>query len=45
MVQSLLNIDKEVVKGNQLTRVTYTLLEKSGLNFIGNLEGDEILSG
>ena len=41
---ALLNIGKEGGKGNQLTRETYTLLGKSGLNFIGNVEGDEILS-
>jgi glycerol-3-phosphate acyltransferase PlsX len=42
---ALLNIGKEKVKGNQLLRETYPLLEKSGLNFIGNIEGNEILSG
>ncbi len=41
---ALLNIGKEAVKGNHLTRVTYSLLERSGLDFIGNLEADEILS-
>jgi glycerol-3-phosphate acyltransferase PlsX len=41
---ALLNIGKEGVKGNQLIRETYPLLEKSGLNFIGNVEGHEILS-
>jgi len=41
---ALLNIGKEESKGNQLTKETYTLLEKSGLNFIGNIEGFELLS-
>jgi glycerol-3-phosphate acyltransferase PlsX len=41
----LLNIGAEETKGNQLTRATYPLLKKSGLNFIGNIEGHQILSG
>jgi glycerol-3-phosphate acyltransferase PlsX len=41
----LLNIGIEETKGNQLTRETYPLLKKSGLNFIGNVEGNQILSG
>jgi glycerol-3-phosphate acyltransferase PlsX len=41
----LLNIGAEESKGNELTRETYPLLKKSGLNFIGNIEGNEILSG
>ena len=42
---ALLNIGAEENKGNELTRQTYPLLQKSGLNFIGNIEGNEILSG
>jgi len=41
----LLNIGKEEGKGNQLARETYPLLKKSGLNFIGNIEGNGILAG
>ena len=41
----LLNIGIEETKGNQLTRATYPLLKKSGLNFIGNIEGHHIMSG
>ncbi len=41
---ALLNIGAEGSKGNQLTKETYPLLEKSGLNFIGNIEGFELLS-
>jgi len=41
----LLNIGTEVGKGNDLTRQSYALLEKSGLNFIGNIEGNGILRG
>ena len=42
---ALLNIGAEENKGNKLTRETYPLLKKSGLNFIGNIEGNEVLSG
>ena len=42
---ALLNIGAEENKGNKLTRETYPLLKKSGLNFIGNIEGNEILNG
>jgi len=41
----LLNIGVEEGKGNQLTRETYHLLKRSGLNFIGNIEGNQIMSG
>jgi phosphate acyltransferase len=42
---ALLSIGREAGKGNQLIRETHPLLEKSGLNFIGNVEGNEIFSG
>jgi len=42
---ALLNIGAEENKGNKLTRDTYPLLKESGLNFIGNIEGNEVLSG
>ncbi len=42
---ALLSVGKEPFKGNQLIRETHPLLEKSGLDFIGNVEGDDILSG
>jgi glycerol-3-phosphate acyltransferase PlsX len=41
----LLNIGTEESKGNQLTRESYHLLKSSGLNFIGNIEGNELMSG
>lgn len=41
----LLNIGTEAGKGNDLMRQSYALLEKSGLNFIGNIEGNGILRG
>ena len=42
---ALLNIGREEDKGNRLARETYSLLQESGLNFIGNVEGDGILDG
>ncbi len=42
---TLLNIGEEPTKGNELTQKTYHLLENSGLNFIGNVEGRDILTG
>jgi glycerol-3-phosphate acyltransferase PlsX len=42
---ALLNIGREEDKGNQLVQEAYRLLQKSGLNFIGNVEGNGILGG
>jgi glycerol-3-phosphate acyltransferase PlsX len=41
----LINIGAEAEKGNQLTRETYRLLSESSFNFIGNVEGNHIMSG
>jgi len=41
----LLSTGTEEGKGNEVVRETYSLLKKSGLNFIGNIEGGDILSG
>jgi glycerol-3-phosphate acyltransferase PlsX len=41
----LLSNGEEGGKGNQLVRDTYPLLAASGLNFIGNVEGKELLAG
>jgi glycerol-3-phosphate acyltransferase PlsX len=41
----LLNIGQEPSKGNELTRAAYPLLERSGVNFVGNVEACEILKG
>lgn len=41
----LLNIGEEAVKGNEILQTTYKLLEKSALNFIGNVEGRDIMRG
>lgn len=42
---ALLNIGKESQKGNELTQLAFKLLEQSGLNFIGNIEPNEIFKG
>lgn len=41
----LLSIGEEPTKGNDLTLATHTLLERSSLNYIGNVEGHDILKG
>ena len=45
----LLNIGTEEIKGNDLTKETYTLLkensEQYGINFVGNVEGRDIFTG
>ncbi len=41
----LISNGEEAGKGNQLVKDTYPLLEASGLNFIGNLEGKELFGG
>ena len=41
----LLSIGEESSKGNELTFSTYKLLEASGLNFLGNVEGRDIPKG
>ena len=38
----LLSIGEESSKGNELARETHKLLEKSSVNFIGNVEGHDI---
>jgi phosphate acyltransferase len=43
---ALLNIGEEPTKGNELAVNTYNLFEqKKGINFIGNIEGRDILKG
>ena len=42
---ALLNIGEEGSKGNELVRYTYDLFENSSLNFVGNIEGRELLRG
>jgi glycerol-3-phosphate acyltransferase PlsX len=41
----LLNNGEEETKGNKLTKETHQLLKNSPLNFIGNIEGHDILKG
>jgi glycerol-3-phosphate acyltransferase PlsX len=41
----LLNIGVEDIKGNELVKLAAGLLRSSGLNFFGNVEGDDIYKG
>lgn len=41
----LLNIGEEETKGTEFVKETRELLEKSSLNFIGNIEGKDLFSG
>jgi len=41
----ILNIGEEEGKGTEFIKETRTLLEKSNLNFIGNVEGKDLFSG
>jgi phosphate acyltransferase len=41
----LLSFGEENNKGNELTLEAFRLLEASGLNFVGNIEGRDILNG
>jgi glycerol-3-phosphate acyltransferase PlsX len=42
---ALLSTGSEESKGNEAVREAYSLLKNSGLNFIGNIEGSDILNG
>lgn len=41
---ALLSIGEEKTKGNELVLATHYLLEQSGLNFVGNIEGRDIFT-
>lgn len=41
----LLNIGEELIKGNEIVKRASELLSHSGLNFIGNVEGNDIFKG
>ena len=41
----LLNIGEEQIKGNEVVKRAGELLKDSGLNFYGNVEGDDIYAG
>ena len=42
---ALLSTGSEEGKGNEAVREAYSLLKNSGLNFIGNIEGNDVLRG
>ena len=42
---ALLNTGSEENKGSEIGREAYSILKSSGLNFIGNIEGNDILNG
>ncbi len=41
----LLSIGEEETKGNELTKEAFKLLTETSLNFIGNVEGRDVMSG
>jgi glycerol-3-phosphate acyltransferase PlsX len=41
----LLSVGTEDSKGNETTKEAFKLLEKSGLNFVGNVEGHDLFEG
>jgi glycerol-3-phosphate acyltransferase PlsX len=41
----LLNIGEEDIKGNEVVKAAAALLRESGLNFYGNIEGNDIYKG
>jgi glycerol-3-phosphate acyltransferase PlsX len=41
----LLNVGEEIIKGNEVVKRAAELLRTSGLNFHGNVEGDDIFRG
>ncbi|MEI7445085.1 MAG: phosphate acyltransferase PlsX [Burkholderiales bacterium] len=41
----LLNVGEEVIKGNEVVKQAAELLRASGLNFHGNVEGNDLFSG
>ena len=41
----LLSIGEEDPKGNELTKEAFKQIKESGMNFIGNIEGQDIFSG
>ncbi len=42
---ALLSIGEEEIKGNELTKEVHQGLKKTGLNFIGNVEGRDVYTG
>jgi glycerol-3-phosphate acyltransferase PlsX len=41
----LLSVGEEETKGNEISKETFKLLKNSSLNFLGNVEGRDILKG
>ncbi len=41
----LLNVGEEETKGTEFMKETYGLIEASGVNFVGNVEGHDIFTG
>lgn len=41
----LLNVGEEEIKGNEIVKQAAELLRRSGLNFYGNIEGNDIFKG
>jgi glycerol-3-phosphate acyltransferase PlsX len=41
----LLSIGEEATKGNELTKEAFKLLKETNLNFIGNVEGRDVMAG
>jgi len=41
----LLNVGSEAAKGNELTKVAFSMLEQAPINFIGNIESRDVLDG
>ena len=41
----LLSIGEEAVKGTETTKQVFSILERAGLNFVGNVEGHDVFSG
>lgn len=44
-IVSVLSIGEEEIKGNEIVREAASLLQKSGLNFTGNIEAKEVYRG
>ncbi|MCX8126228.1 MAG: phosphate acyltransferase PlsX [Dehalococcoidia bacterium] len=42
---ALLSVGSEEGKGNETVKEAYNLFQKSGLNFIGNIEGTDLITG
>lgn len=41
----LLSIGEEAIKGTETTKQVFSILEETGLNFVGNVEGHDLFSG